>query len=103
MRVSLETSDEFPQLPSQAGKIQSQQKSLTQIGNLTEFLETFKILNTLQRDEVAERSKASVATHTVAGLNLGHGWHLFSDKSRCLERETAIPPPRAWQKPTGAQ
>ncbi|KAF0709553.1 Uncharacterized protein FWK35_00036225, partial [Aphis craccivora] len=41
---------------------------------------------------VAERSKASVATHTVAGSNLGHGWHLLSDKSRCLERDTAIPP-----------
>ncbi|KAF0755336.1 Uncharacterized protein FWK35_00009366 [Aphis craccivora] len=53
-------------------------------------------------DGVAKRSKASIAMHTVAGSNLGHGWHLSSGKSQCLERETAIPHP-GMKKPTGAQ
>ena len=44
-------------------------------------------------DEVAERFKALIVMRTVAGSNLGHGRHLSSGKSRCLERETAIPPP----------
>ncbi|KAF0759901.1 Uncharacterized protein FWK35_00027609 [Aphis craccivora] len=44
-------------------------------------------------DGVVERSKASVAKHTVAGSNLGHGRHLLSGKSRCLERVAAIPHP----------
>ncbi|KAF0749176.1 Uncharacterized protein FWK35_00028795 [Aphis craccivora] len=54
-------------------------------------------------DEVAERSKASVATHTVAGSNLGHGWHLFSSSHGVWRERPPSPPPRAWQKPTGAQ
>ena len=56
---------------------------------------------------VAERTKASVATRTVAGSNIGHGRHfspgrhLFEERDREQEREERDD--RAWQKPTGAQ
>lgn len=49
-------------------------------------------------DGVAERSKASVVICTVAILDLGHGRHLSSTKSRCLKREGAIPHPEHGRK-----
>ena len=42
---------------------------------------------------VAERTKASVAMHAVAGSNLGHGRYRSLSISRCLEREAAAPKP----------
>jgi len=44
-------------------------------------------------DGVPERFKALVVMHTIAGSNLGHGQHLSSSKSGCLEKETTIPHP----------
>jgi len=51
-------------------------------------------------DGVADRTKVSVATRTVAGSNPGHGWHFSGGHG--VWRERPASPTRAWQIPTGA-
>jgi len=58
------------------------------------------IIILISGDGVAERTKASVVTRTVAGSKPGH-WRHFSSGSHGVWRERR-PCPQIWQIPTGA-
>jgi len=65
------------------------------------LIRDFSMNNKIKGDGVAERIKASVATHTGAGSNPAVGG-IFLRASYGVQREVPPSPPGIWQIPSGA-